>query len=239
MKENQPVIRLTEVSRIYNPGENEVRALDRVSLQIDPGEFVAIVGSSGSGKSTLMNILGCLDLPDSGRYELDGQNTASLCDRELSRIRRQEIGFIFQSFHLIPTLTALENVELPLLYKKIDAAERKRRSLAALQTVGLSSRIHHRPNQMSGGQQQRVAVARAVAGDPRVILADEPTGNLDSKMGEEILELLLELSRRGRTVVLITHDPVIAQRAERVVTVRDGKIESDTGSGSVAPNPFA
>ena len=226
---NQPVIQLKDVCRVYRPGVNEVRALDHVDLTVYAGEFVAVVGNSGSGKSTMMNILGCLDLPDSGEYFLDGQNVANLPDREVSKIRRQEIGFVFQSFHLIPTLTALENVELPLLYKKMAAADRKRRCVEALELVGLSGRANHRPNEMSGGQQQRVAVARAVAGDPRVILADEPTGNLDSKMGSEILGLLLALSNRGTTVVLITHDPAIAEKAGRVVTVKDGKIVGDTG----------
>lgn len=214
--------------KIYNPGENEVRALDDISLQIDRGEFVAIIGQSGSGKSTLMNMLGCLDVPTKGSYLLSGENVSYMDDDELSEIRNAEIGFIFQGFNLIANLSALENVELPLIYRGVSLKERRKLSIEALEKVGLSHRIDHKPSELSGGQQQRVAIARAIAAKPPVILADEPTGNLDSHSGVEILKILRELHEDGRTIILITHDNEIAEQAKRVIRIKDGKIESDT-----------
>ena len=223
----EPLIRVQNLMKIYNPGENEVRALDDVSLDIGQGEFVAIIGQSGSGKSTFMNMLGCLDVPTSGHYYLNGKDVSSLSDDELSEIRNQEIGFIFQGFNLIQNLTALENVELPLIYRNVPAAERKRLSEESLKRVGLEKRMDHKPTEMSGGQQQRVAIARAIAAQPPVILADEPTGNLDSASSKEILQILKSMHEQGKTVILITHDNGIAAQARRVVRIMDGKIESD------------
>lgn len=213
--------------KIYNPGENEVRALDHVSLQINRNEFVAIIGQSGSGKSTLMNMLGCLDIPTSGTYILNGQDVSNLSDNELSDIRNKEIGFIFQGFNLIAGLTALENVELPLIYRGVGRKERLELSKIALEKVGLKSRIDHKPSEMSGGQQQRVAIARAIAQAPPVILADEPTGNLDSGSTKEIMEILKGLHQEGRTVILITHDNEIAAKAKRIIRIMDGRIVAD------------
>lgn len=221
------LIEIKDVYKIYNPGENEVRALDGVSLSIDEGEFVAIIGQSGSGKSTLMNTLGLLDRPTSGEYLLSGRDVATLTDDEQSEIRNKQIGFIFQGFNLIPSLTAIDNVELPLVYRGMKKDERNKLSLDALERVGLSQRLHHRPSQMSGGQQQRVAIARAVAAKPPVILADEPTGNLDSSSGREVMRILHELSEEGRTIILITHDNEIAEEANRIIRIQDGKIVSD------------
>lgn len=221
------LIEVKDVYKIYNPGENEVRALDGVSLTIDQGEFVAIIGQSGSGKSTLMNMLGCLDVPTSGDYMLHGQDVANMTDDELSDIRNKEIGFIFQGFNLIQNLTALENVELPLIYRNVGRRERQRLSLEALQKVGLEKRLTHRPAEMSGGQQQRVAIARAIAQAPPVILADEPTGNLDSVSTKEIMGILRGLHEDGRTVILITHDNEIAAQAERIIKIKDGRISED------------
>ena len=221
------LVEIKDVCKIYNPGENEVRALDHISVVIDKGEFVAIIGQSGSGKSTLMNILGCLDVPTGGSYLLHGQNVSGLDDDELSDIRNREIGFIFQGFNLIPNLTALENVELPLIYRGVGKSKRRELSEIALAKVGLEHRMDHKPAEMSGGQQQRVAIARAIAQAPPIILADEPTGNLDSHSTKEILEILKELHRDGRTVILITHDDEIAAQAARVIKIRDGRIESD------------
>ena len=223
------LVEIEDMCKIYNPGENEVRALDHVSVSIEEGEFVAIIGQSGSGKSTLMNMLGCLDVPTSGRYILNGQDVSALDDNELSDIRNQEIGFIFQGFNLIPNLTALENVELPLIYRGVGKTARNQLSKAALEKVGLANRMHHKPSEMSGGQQQRVAIARAIAQAPPVILADEPTGNLDSGSTREIMEILEELHGEGRTVILITHDNEIAARAKRVIKIKDGRIASDSG----------
>ena len=223
------LVEIKDVCKVYNPGENEVRALDHVSLTIDEQEFVAIIGHSGSGKSTLMNMLGCLDVPTSGEYWLHGQDVSALTDDELSDIRNREIGFIFQGFNLIRNLTALENVELPLIYRNVPAAERKRLSEESLKRVGLEKRMDHKPTEMSGGQQQRVAIARALAAAPPLILADEPTGNLDSKSSREIMEILRKLHTEGRTVILITHDDKIAQSAKRIIRIMDGKIESDSG----------
>lgn len=221
------LITLHDICKIYNPGENEVRALDHVDLHIDENEFVAIIGQSGSGKSTLMNMLGCLDVPTSGTYMLHGKDVSHLSDDELSDIRNCEIGFIFQGFNLIQNLTALENVELPLIYRGVSKKEREKLSVAALKKVGLEKRMTHKPAEMSGGQQQRVAIARAIAQAPPVILADEPTGNLDSASTDEIMEILRGLHREGRTVILITHDNEIAAKAKRVIKIRDGKIASD------------
>ena len=221
------LIEVKNAYKIYNPGENEVRALDGVSLTVDTGEFVAIIGQSGSGKSTLMNLLGCLDVCTSGEYAINGQDVSHLSDDDLSEIRNNEIGFIFQGFNLIPSLNALENVELPLIYRGIGREERRRLSVAALEKVGLSKRMDHRPAEMSGGQQQRVAIARAIAAAPPVILADEPTGNLDKRSGADVMEILRGLWREGRTVILITHDPKIAESSNRVVTISDGRIIGD------------
>lgn len=221
------LIEIHDMCKIYNPGENEVRALDHVSVTIDEGEFVAIIGQSGSGKSTLMNMLGCLDVPNSGTYKLHGRDVEALSDDELSDIRNKEIGFIFQGFNLIQNLTAFENVELPLIYRGVGKALRTELSEKALAKVGLENRMDHRPAQMSGGQQQRVAIARAVAQAPPVILADEPTGNLDSRSTNEVMEILKGLHREGRTVIIITHDNEIAAQAKRVIKIRDGRIESD------------
>ena len=221
------LIALNNIRKIYNPGENEVRALDGVSLVIDENEFVAIIGQSGSGKSTLMNMLGCLDIPTSGVYMLHGQDVSHMTDDELSDVRNKEIGFIFQGFNLIQNLTALENVELPLIYRRVGRRERMKLSLEALRKVGLENRLHHKPSEMSGGQQQRVAIARAIAQAPPVILADEPTGNLDSGSTKEIMEILKGLHQDGRTVILITHDNEIAGQAKRVIKIKDGKISED------------
>ena len=221
------LIEIRDIYKIYNPGENEVRALDGIDLTIEHGEFLAIVGQSGSGKSTLMNMLGLLDIPTSGTYTLDGVDTANMTDDELSEIRNKEIGFIFQGFNLIPSLTAVENVELPLVYRGMKKEERNKLALEALERVGLSHRLDHLPKQMSGGQQQRVAIARAVAARPPIILADEPTGNLDSHSGVEVMKILHELHEEGRTVILITHDNDIANEATRIIRIQDGQIISD------------
>ena len=223
------LVEIKDVCKVYNPGENEVRALDHVSLTIDEQEFVAIIGHSGSGKSTLMNMLGCLDVPTSGEYWLHGQDVSALSDDALSDIRNREIGFIFQGFNLIPNLTALENVELPLIYRGVSKSVREELSVEALKKVGLEHRMDHKPSEMSGGQQQRVAIARAIAQAPPVILADEPTGNLDSNSTKEIMDILKGLHKEGRTVILITHDNEIAAQAKRVIKISDGKIESDSG----------
>lgn len=222
------LIRVEDLCKIYNPGENEVRALDHVNLEIKKGEFVAIIGQSGSGKSTFMNMLGCLDVPTSGKYFLNGTDVSTMKDNELSVVRNREIGFIFQGFNLIANLNAVENVELPLIYRGIDRKTRHKLAIDSLKMVGLEKRMQHKPSEMSGGQQQRVAIARAIAAQPPVILADEPTGNLDSASSREILGILKEMHRSGRTVILITHDNGIAAQARRVVRIMDGKIESDT-----------
>lgn len=223
----EPLIQVKNIHKIYNPGENEVRALDGIDLEIGKGEFVAIVGQSGSGKSTLMNMLGCLDTPTSGRYFLHGRDVSELTDNQLSEIRNQEIGFIFQGFNLVSNLDARGNVELPLIYRGIGKQKRRKIAENALKKVGLAKRMTHKPNELSGGQQQRVAVARAIAAQPPVILADEPTGNLDTKSTKEIMEILKGLHESGRTVIIITHDDEIAQQVNRVVRIIDGRIESD------------
>lgn len=221
------LIEVKDIYKIYNPGENEVRALDGINLTIERGEFVAIVGQSGSGKSTLMNMLGLLDVPSSGEYYLDGENVSHMTDDQLSEIRNKQIGFIFQGFNLISSLTAQANVELPLVYRGMKPDERHKLSKEALERVGLSHRLTHLPKQMSGGQQQRVAIARAVAARPPIILADEPTGNLDSRSGEDVMKILNELHEEGRTIILITHDNGIAERAKRVIRIHDGQIVDD------------
>ncbi len=224
---NSNLISLHQVSKIYGKGEIKVRALDSVNLNIGEGEFTAITGHSGSGKSTLMNILGCLDTPDSGRYLLGGKNTAHMRESELNHIRNSMIGFIFQGFNLIPTMTALENVELPLVYRGINRIDRRRMAMDALGEVGLIKRCNHLPSQMSGGQCQRTAIARAIAARPSVILADEPTGNLDSVSGGEVTQTLRNLWQDGHTIVLITHDDSLAAQTQRIVCIGDGKIISD------------
>ena len=222
------LIDIKDLYKIYNEGqESEVRALDGVSLQIDNGEFVAIVGASGSGKSTLMNVLGCLDVPTYGQYFLDGTDVTSLSDKQLARIRNQEIGFIFQGYNLLQELDALDNVILPLIYRGTPIWDRADIAMAALARVGMDGRAHHHPSQMSGGQQQRVAIARAIATHPPIIMADEPTGALDSKTGRHVLEILQQLYREGTPILLITHDDSIAATAPRVVRLSDGKIISD------------
>jgi len=222
------LIDIRDLYKIYNEGkESEVRALDGVTLQIDRGEFVAIVGQSGSGKSTLMNVLGCLDIPTYGEYYLDGNDVTVMTDKELARIRNREIGFIFQGYNLIQELDALENVTLPLIYQGVPLWEREDQAMEALARVSMEDRAHHRPSEMSGGQQQRVAIARAIATHPPIIMADEPTGALDSRTGRHVLEILRSLYREGATILLITHDETIAATAKRVVRLSDGKIVSD------------
>ena len=222
------LIDIRDLYKIYNEGkESEVRALDGVSLQIEKGEFVAIVGQSGSGKSTMMNVLGCLDIPTYGEYHLDGTDIGSLSDKQLARIRNREIGFIFQGYNLIQELDALENVTLPLIYQGVSVFEREDRAMEALAKVGMAERARHRPSEMSGGQQQRVAIARAIATRPPIIMADEPTGALDSKTGRHVLEILRQLNGEGSTIILITHDDGIAAQARRRVRLSDGRVVSD------------
>ena len=221
------MIELKDIYKIYSDGDSEIRALDGISLHVNKGEFVCIVGSSGSGKSTCMNIIGCLDIPTRGEYFLNGTDVSTMDENQLAHVRNKELGFIFQQYNLIPKLSVLENVELPLLYKGVKSHERTELAMAALGRVGLADRAHKYPTQLSGGQQQRVSIARALAGDPPVILADEPTGALDSKTGKEVLEFLKQLNAEGTTIVLITHDNSIADRIKRVVRIQDGQIISD------------
>ena len=227
-----PLIKITDLVKSYIIGDNEVKALDHVSLSVQEHEFVAIVGPSGSGKSTLMNIIGCLDVATSGSYRLNGQEIGEYNDNQLSEFRNRTIGFVFQRFNLLNKLTALENVELPLVYQGISARERRARAIESLRKVGLEQRMYHKPMELSGGQQQRVAIARALITHPPVILADEPTGNLDSKTGVEVLGLLQELNQQGNTVVLITHDMNIARKATRVIGIMDGHIVTDGEAGA-------
>ncbi len=219
------MIEIENITKIYRMGDVEVRALNGVSLRVDAGDWVAIMGPSGSGKSTLMNVIGCLDQPTAGSYRLDNVEVARMNDAQLAAVRNQKIGFVFQTFNLLPRTTALANVELPLVYA--GRRDRRERAIAALQRVGLGDRLHHRPNELSGGQQQRVAIARALINDPAIILADEPTGNLDSKAGAEIMDIFRQLHAQGLTIVMVTHDPDVGRQCKRIVHIRDGQITAD------------
>jgi len=230
------LIELSEVTKRYRVGEQEIVALDGIDLAIEQGEYAAIIGPSGSGKSTLMHLLGCLDTPSTGRMMIDGIDASRAGSNRLSELRNAKIGFVFQSFNLLPKFNVLQNVELPMIYAGIGTAERKRRALASIERVGLSNRIRNTPLQLSGGQMQRVAIARALVNDPRIIFADEPTGNLDSTTGESILALFQELNTQGRTIVLVTHDNEIAARTPRRIEMRDGKILADTGTAAAVKN---
>jgi putative ABC transport system ATP-binding protein len=221
------VIRLRDITKLYRVGVEQIRALDGVNLDVGQNEYVAVMGTSGSGKSTLMNILGCLDRPTSGVYELDGRVTTRMGGGQLARVRNERIGFVFQSFELMPRLTAVKNVELPLIYSPTGWWGRGKRAREVLETVGLGDRMHHKPNQLSGGQRQRVAIARALINRPAILLADEPTGNLDSRTSEEILALFDELHKNGQTIIMVTHEPDVARHARRVVRMKDGKVLSD------------
>ena len=225
------LIEISNLVKVYQMGDTAVRALDGVDVGIDRGEYVAIMGPSGSGKSTLMNLIGCLDTPTAGSYRLNGQNVGELDDDELARIRNKEVGFVFQTFNLLSRTSALENVEVPLVYAGVSRQERHRKAREMLAAVGLADRMHHQPNELSGGQRQRVAVARALVNGPSILLADEPTGNLDSKTGTEIMELFDTLNRGGNTIVLVTHEEDIAAHARRVVRLRDGKVTEDKRRG--------
>jgi putative ABC transport system ATP-binding protein len=224
---DKPLVNLTNICKYYSSGETQVRALDGIDLTIHQGELLSILGPSGSGKSTLMNILGCLDKPTDGEYYLDSKNVAQLSADELAAIRNQKIGFVFQSFNLLEYATALDNVALPLVYSGVKAKQRRERAAKLLEQVGLGDRLDHKPNQLSGGQKQRVAIARALVNDPQIILADEPTGALDSKSGAEIEALFNQLHGEGRTLILVTHDNALAQRTKRIITIKDGKLVSD------------
>jgi putative ABC transport system ATP-binding protein len=224
---NEPIIRIRDLTRHYEMGTETVQALRGVSLDIGRNEYVAIMGPSGSGKSTMMNMIGCLDTPTGGEYWLNGQEVSQLTDDQLARVRNKEIGFVFQTFNLLPRATALHNVELPLVYAGVSATERRNRARAALGRVGLGDRMDHRPNELSGGQRQRVAIARALVNVPSILLADEPTGNLDSTTSEEIMQVFSELHRQGQTVIMVTHEADIAAHAERTVVLRDGRVEMD------------
>jgi putative ABC transport system ATP-binding protein len=233
------LIDIQDVRRVYRMGENEVAALQGVSVQIEHGEFVTIMGPSGSGKSTLMHLLGCLDRPTAGRYLLDGTPVETLQDLEMSRLRNRKVGFIFQSFNLIPQLTVVENIELPLVYAAMTREERRERAQELLGAVGLQHRGGHRPTELSGGECQRVAIARALANRPPLLLADEPTGNLDTRTGTEILNIFKSLHEGGTTLVLVTHDPEVAKWSERIIAMRDGRVERDTGTRKRMPSPTA
>ena len=233
MAEEKITMALRGIKKLYRIGDQEVAALGGIDLDIKNGEFTALMGPSGSGKSTLMNILGCLDRPSEGSYRLDGRNVANLSDDELARTRNQQIGFVFQNFNLLSRISAVDNVALPLVYAGVKAAERKRRSMEVLEMVGLADRANHQPNELSGGQRQRVAIARALVNNPEIIMADEPTGNLDTKSTAEILDVFTRLHEMGRTVILVTHEPEVAMRANRQLLVRDGLITRDEGRGVV------
>ena len=233
MAEEKITIALRGIKKLYRIGDQEVAALGGIDLDIKNGEFTALMGPSGSGKSTLMNILGCLDRPSEGSYRLDGREVANLSDDELSMTRNQQIGFVFQNFNLLSRISAVDNVALPLVYAGVKAAERKRRSMEVLEMVGLADRANHQPNELSGGQRQRVAIARALVNNPEIIMADEPTGNLDTKSTAEILDVFTRLHEMGRTVILVTHEPEVAMRANRQLLVRDGLITRDEGRGVV------
>jgi putative ABC transport system ATP-binding protein len=235
----RPVIAVHQVSKVFDLGQIRVRALRDVTLRIDTGDMVAIMGSSGSGKSTLMNILGCLDTPTSGRYLIDGVNVSEMDDDDLADLRNRKIGFVFQSFNLVARTSALVNVELPLAYAGLKGGERRRRAEQALRSVGMAHRLHHQPSELSGGQQQRVAVARAIVTNPSLILADEPTGNLDSHSTEDVLEIFAGLNEEGRTVVLITHEPDVAEQTKRVIRLSDGAVVQDTRTLGVRDHPPA
>ncbi len=229
-----PLISVENLTRTYTVGQEEVRALDGVSFDVRRGEWVAVVGQSGSGKSTLMNLIGALDTPSAGSYRINGHDVEKLTDDQLADLRNQEIGFVFQTFQLLPRSTALANVELPLVYRGIPRKERREKAVAALEAVGLANRMHHRPNELSGGQRQRVAIARALVGTPSLLLADEPTGNLDSATGEEIIRLFGELNKRGHTILLVTHEPRLAARCPRAIRLSDGRVVADGPGAEVA-----
>jgi putative ABC transport system ATP-binding protein len=234
---HRPVIQVHHVSKVFDLGQIQVRALREVSLRIDTGDLVAIMGSSGSGKSTLMNILGCLDIPTSGRYLIDGVDVREMDEDDLADLRNRKIGFVFQSFNLVPRTSALLNVELPLAYAGLRGAERRRRAEQALRSVGMAHRLHHQPSELSGGQQQRVAVARAIVTNPSLVLADEPTGNLDSHSTEDVLRIFARLNEEGRTVVLITHEPDVAEQTKRVIRLSDGAVVEDVRSLGIHDAP--
>jgi len=227
MADNPTIIDIRHIAKVYSMGDEDVHALRDVSLQISAGEYVALMGPSGSGKSTLMNMLGCLDTPSAGSYVFKGNNVRELSDDELAAIRNREIGFVFQTFNLLPRASALENVELPLVYAGLRSRDRRAKATNALHKVGLQERMQHKPNELSGGQRQRVAIARALVTDPAIILADEPTGNLDSKTGQDIMALFAELWQQGHTVIIVTHEEDVARHAKRIIRMRDGNIESD------------
>jgi len=231
---SEPIIRIRDLTRHYEMGTETVQALRGVSLDIDRNEYLAIMGPSGSGKSTMMNMIGCLDTPTGGEYWLNGQEVSQLSDDQLARVRTKEIGFVFQTFNLLPRATSLHNVELPLVYAGVSSRERRSRASAALGRVGLGNRMDHRPNELSGGQRQRVAIARALVNEPSILLADEPTGNLDSTTSEEIMQVFAELHRQGQTIIMVTHEADIAAHADRTVVLRDGKVETDRATHGVA-----
>jgi putative ABC transport system ATP-binding protein len=229
-----PLISVKDLTRVYKVGQEEVRALDGVSFDVQRGEWLAVVGQSGSGKSTLMNLVGALDTPSSGTYHINGRDVEKLSDDELADLRNNEIGFVFQTFQLLPRSTALANVELPLVYRGVPRKDRREKAVAALESVGLGNRMHHKPNELSGGQRQRVAIARALVGHPSLLLADEPTGNLDSATGEDIIRLFGELNQRGHTILLVTHEPRLAARCPRAIRLSDGRIVADGPGSEVA-----
>lgn len=222
--DKKPLILMNDITKVYKMGKQELKVLDNVSIEVEKGEFVAVLGPSGSGKSTLMNILGCIDIPTSGEYILDGKNIKARSEDELASIRNRKIGFIFQKFNLLAKYSAVHNTEIPLILRGVRRKEARSRAVELLNLVGLGERLHHKPNELSGGQQQRVAIARALVGDPELLLADEPTGNLDSRSGQEIMDLFIRLHKEGNTIILITHDLNVAQKAERIIHVRDGKV---------------